>query len=106
MGEIMKKLYKSFEISGLRYYEALFIINKLKIGKKLKLKIEPNNIYDENAIEIYYKKYKLGYIPKTANYSIATILKSGWDIFECYIQKIDKNNLKIQVAVFVKGRDD
>jgi len=100
----MKKLYKSFKIAGLQYYEALFIINKLKVGKKLKLKIEPNNIHDENAVEIYYKKHKLGYIPRSANYSIATILKAGWDIFDCYIQKIDKQNLLIDVAIFVREK--
>ena len=100
----MKKLYKSFRIAGLKYYDAIFIINKLKVGKKLKLKIETNNIYDENAVEIYYKKYKLGYIPKTSNYSIATILKSGWNIFDCYIQKIDKPNLLIDVAIFVRKK--
>ena len=98
------KVYKSFKIAGLQYYEALFVINRLKIGQKLKLKPEPSNIYDENAVEIYYKKHKLGYIPKTSNYSVAVILNAGWKIFECYVQKIDRDNLEIQVAVFVRER--
>ena len=80
------------------------MIDKLKPGKKLKLKLEPKNIYDENAVAIYYKKYKLGYIPKNANYSIATIMKAGWKIFDCYVQKIDIDELIIQVAVFVRER--
>jgi hypothetical protein len=102
----MKKVYKYFVIAGIEYYEALFVINKLKPGKKLKLKLEPKNKYDENAVEIYYKKHKLGYIPKTANYSIAKILNAGWDIFDSYVQKIDRDELIIQVAVFVREKND
>jgi hypothetical protein len=102
----MKDVYKSFEIAGIEYYEALFVINEIKIGEKLILKPEPTNIHDENAVAIYYNNKKLGYIPKNANYSIAKILNAGWDIFECYVQKIDRDELEIQVAVFVRGRDD
>ena len=101
---MMKKVYKSFDIAGLKYYEALFVISKLKVGQKLKLKPEPSNIYDEGAVAIYYKKRKLGYIPKNANYSISQILKAGWNIFECYIQTIDRENLAIGVALFVRER--
>ncbi len=99
------KVYKSFKIAGINYYEALFVINEIKIGDKLILKSE-DNIYDENAVEIYYKDKKLGYIPKSANYSIGIILRKGWDIFECFVQRVDRDNLEIEVAVFVKERDD
>ncbi len=100
----MKKIYKSFKVAGIDYYEALFVINKIKVGDKLKLKLDQNNIYDENAIEIYYKKRKIGYVPKSENYSIARIMQSGWNIFRAFIQKIDKENLEIQVAIFVRER--
>ena len=99
----MSKVYKSFSIAGIEYYEALFVINELKIGDKLTLKAEPKNIHDENAVAIYYKDVKLGYIPRSANYSISVLLNANWNIFETYIQKIDKDNLEIYVAVFVKN---
>ena len=97
------KVYKSFKIAGIEYYEALFVIEMMKVGDKLILKPE-DNIYDEYAVEIYYEDKKLGYIPKSANYSIGVILRKGWDMFEAYIQKIDRDNLDIQVAVFVRKR--
>ena len=96
-------VYKNFYIAGLEYYESYKIQNKLKIGDKLKLKTEPQNRFDENAVEIYYKKYKLGYIPKRANYSIAQILNKGHNIFKAYIQNIDENGIKI--AVIIKKKD-
>jgi hypothetical protein len=98
----MKKVYKSFNIAGMQYYEALFVINDIKVGDRVLLKSENNNIYDENEVEIYYKDKKLGYIPKNTNYSIATILSANWDIFEAYIQKIDRDELEIQIAIFIK----
>jgi len=97
------KVYKNFKIAGIEYYEAMFVIGKIKVGDKLILKVE-DNIYDENAVEIYYKDKKLGYFPKSANYSIGVILRKGWDMFDAYIQKINRDNLEIQVAVFVRER--
>ena len=97
------KVYKNFKIAGIEYYEALFMIEKIKVGDKLILKPE-DNIYDEYAVEIYYEDKKLGYIPKSANYSIGVILRKGWDMFDAYIQKINRDNLEIQVAVFVREK--
>jgi hypothetical protein len=102
----MKKVYKSFNIAGIEYYEALFTINELKVGDKLFLEAEPNNIHDENAVAIYYKDFKLGYIPRAANYSISVLLNASWDIFEAFVQKINRDNLEISVAVFVKNNKD
>jgi len=98
----MKKVYKSFHIAGIEYYEALFVIKEMTIGERVEFRLE-DNIYDENAVAIYYKDKKLGYIPKNASYSIATILKAGWEIFEGFVQKINRDELEIQVAVFVKN---
>ncbi len=100
------KVYKSFKIAGIEYYEALFVMKKIKVGDKLKLKPQPTNIHDENAVEIYYKGKKLGYIPRNANYSISVLLNAGWDIFDAYVQKLDRNELDIQVAVFVRGKNN
>ena len=32
------KVYKNFKIAGIEYYEALFVIEKMKVGDKLILK--------------------------------------------------------------------
>lgn len=99
----MKKVYKHFPVAGIAYYEALFAIEQIKVGDKLELKPE-DNIHDENAVEIYYKEKKLGYIPKNRNYSISVILRQGWDIFDAYVQRVDREALSIDVALFVKEK--
>ena len=95
------KVYKTFHIAGIAYYEALFVIEGLKIGDKLRLKPE-ENMYDEHAVAVYYQEKKLGYLPKQANYSISVILRKGWDIFDVYVQRIDRDALGIDIAVFVR----
>ena len=97
------RVYKSFSIAGIAYYEALFVINQMKVGEKVDLKPE-NNIHDENAVAIYYEGKKLGYIPRSSNYSISTILRTGWDIFDAYVQRVDRDELEIDIAVFVRER--
>ena len=82
------QVYKHFKIAGIAYYEALFVIEELKVGTQLRLEPEENR-YDEYAVAIYYEGKKLGYIPRSSNYSIGTILRADWDIFDAYVQKID-----------------
>ena len=97
------KIYKSFVVAGFKYYGGFQVFDKLKAGKKLKLKLEEDNKYDDNAIEVYYKKVKLGYIPKYQNYSISQILKNGHNIFEAYVQMIDEKK-NIVVAIVIKEK--
>lgn len=54
-----------FKIAGFSYYDGAIVFRKLKIGTKLKLQLEEDNKYDCRAVAIYYKKHKIGFIPKT-----------------------------------------
>lgn len=58
----------SFPIAGWQYYDGDSTLRNLKVGTVLYLKPEPNNSYDPNAIEIFFKRedqeVKLGYVPR------------------------------------------
>lgn len=75
-----------FYIAGFTYYDGAKVFQKLKIGQKLKLKLEENNRYDARAVAIYYKKNKIGFVPRTENRIFYKLLKVGL-----------KNNLRILV---------
>lgn len=96
----------SFHLAGFTYYDGLKAFGKLKVGKKLKLKPEPNNPYDENAIEIYYKKIKLGYVPRNHNKTLSKFLNFGYkDIFEARIASInpsEHSEYQIRISLFIK----
>ncbi|RKX74592.1 MAG: hypothetical protein DRP87_16520 [Spirochaetes bacterium] len=49
----------------------------LEVDQPLNLIREPENPYDEMAIEVYWKDYKLGYIPRDDNSVIAQLMDRG-----------------------------
>lgn len=101
--------FKDFAISGFIYYEGIDVFEKLKIGSKLNLILEPNNKYDPDAVAIYYKDKKLGFIPKAKNKTISQFLRLGYtDIFETKINRISPDafpyeQIGVLVRIFEKG---
>lgn len=61
-------------ITGTQYYQLDQAFDSLKVGQVLTLQREPFNAFDGRAVAVYWRKYKLGFIPKSANYSIALLL--------------------------------
>ena len=91
-------------IAGFSYYEGAIAFKKLKIGKKLNLKREPDNSYDKHAIVLYRKGLKLGYIPKGENRKLSLLLKNGGVKFEVRVQKVDANEHpenQIEVIIYL-----
>jgi len=85
----MKKLHlKSFYIAGFSYYDGAFAFNQLSIGSKVKIKLDKKNKHDENAVELLYGDYKLGYIPRNENLEIAKMLQMGHNVFEGVVQQL------------------
>lgn len=62
------RAYKNFNVAGITYYEALFMINQIKVGDKVELR------------------------------------SGGWDIFDVFIQRVDRDELEIDIAMFVRER--
>ena len=79
-----------FHIAGMRFGEGAAVLSKLKPGKKLTLVAEPDNPADLDAVAIYRKKVKLGYIPQEHNSLFAQLIHFGHgDVIECRILKVD-----------------
>ncbi len=100
-----RKHFAHFTIAGFTYYDGCIAFNKLKIGKKLLLKTEPRNKYDDHAVAIYYKDLKLGFIPREYNKHIFAILETGADVFETRIQRLTPDEHpeeQVQVVVYTK----
>jgi len=103
-----RKHFEHFLIAGFTYYEGALVFNKMEIGSPLLLKVEPENRYDKNAVEIYFEDTKIGYIPKQSNKAISSILNSGNNIFEAYVQMIAKDmppEHQVQVIVYTQVRE-
>ena len=91
-----KKLYfMDCHLAGRMYHDADEVWDELKVGTILKLERDKDNRHDLNAVMVVYEKdgeeYKIGYIPRGENGTIASILEMGWTtMFECRISKIDE----------------
>lgn len=100
------KLVKSFRIAGFRYYDGARVIGDLAPGKKLKMVAQPDNPYDPNAIELRYKKTKLGYVPRCENEKLALMMFYGHaDVFEVRVLQVDSKAEpwgQVHVGVYVK----
>ena len=92
---VTKKMYfMDCHLAGRKYHDADEVWEQLKVGTVLTLERDKENRADANAVMVIFKdqegeEFKLGYIPRSENETIANLLEMGWtDIFECRISKL------------------
>lgn len=51
-----------------------YVNNELQIGEELTLKREPSNAYDPNAIQVHAGEFFIGFVPKTSNAVLASLM--------------------------------
>ncbi|WKZ18197.1 MAG: HIRAN domain-containing protein [Candidatus Jettenia sp. CY-1] len=94
-----------FTVAGFQYYHGKNIIHQLKDGDCLLLQAEPQNVYDEFAVGIFYEGHKLGYVPKSDNKHISRLLQQGaklyCEVFEVSPESEPWRMLKVQVFLNV-----
>lgn len=95
---VAKKMYfMDCHLAGRKYHDADEVWNELKVGTQLGLRLDKENRFDGNAVEVIYtndkkEEFRLGYIPREENEQIAAFLEMGWtDIFECRISKLNSD---------------
>lgn len=85
------KYLADFTIAGMRYWDGSLVVCQLKPGQKLDLVAEPDNAYDPDAVAIYYKEHKLGFVPREFNGLPAQLLRFGHKkVLECRTLKVDE----------------
>ena len=67
------------EIKGTWNYGAPRLSKKraLRAGMEIKLRRDPDNIHDENAVAVYRNRSKLGFLPSRVAFEVADYLDSG-----------------------------
>ena len=73
-------LIQTSSIAGFQFYDGDHIWDQLSTGDILQLIQEPDNPYDENAVEIYWRNSKLGYLPCVENTAIAQMMNQEQEI--------------------------
>ena len=52
-------------LAGFSFAERVFVFDQLKIWSEPQLILDSENPYDAHAVAVYFKKTKIGYIPKS-----------------------------------------
>ena len=99
----------NFHIAGFTYYDAPICFSKLKIGTHLRLKLEKDNKFDARAVAIYYKDFKLGFVPRAENRIFYKLLITGHKkIIDCIIQQVDATahpENQVRAIAYLKNYD-
>ena len=75
-------------LSGVKFYDFREICTLLRTGDSLIFIREPDNRYDEFATAVWYKNWKLGYIPKSENIVLANMLDLKMPL-AIYVSRVD-----------------
>lgn len=103
--EPSKKLV-SFHIRGFQHWDGALVLSELKAGDELALMAEPNNPHDPEAIAVYFKDTKLGYVPSEENALFSTMFFYGHaDVFEARAMQVDTEAdpwEQVRMGIYVK----
>jgi len=64
-------------IAGSHHYDCHAVLVHLRVGDSLALRREPANRHDARAVEVWWRRRKLGYLPRNDNAVAASLLDRG-----------------------------
>jgi len=85
-------LLQESPIAGFQHHRGTAIWPFLREGEKLNLVRESINQHDPNAIAVYFRNDKLGYVPKRENATLAQMLDRGEKLDAQIIRLLDEEN--------------
>ena len=79
-------------VAGFQHHRGEAIWPFLREGEKLNLVRESVNQHDPNAVAVYFRNDKLGYIPRRENATVAQLLDRGQSLEVEIIRLLDEDN--------------
>jgi hypothetical protein len=73
----VRLLVQSSPLAGFSYHEARAHWAEFARGDPLVLAREAGNPHDANAVAVYWRSHKLGYVPRTQNSALAWAMDRG-----------------------------
>ena len=94
-------LIQTSSIAGFQFYDGDHLWDQLSTGDMLQLIQEPDNPYDENAVKIYWRNSKLGYLPRVENTAVAQMMDQEQEITARILSKRESFNPWERLAIEV-----
>ena len=70
-------LLQDSPLAGFQYHAGKKLWPQMRVGDKLMLVREPDNVHDRLAIRVEWQQQKIGYVPRRENSDIARLMDHG-----------------------------
>lgn len=120
--EKKRVLYKECQIAGITFHDLKEVWDELYEGAELALVRQKDNKYDKYAIAValaddydgdsddFDFDFILGYVPRTANQHLATMMDLGWtEAFECELSQVNGSNPykgSLYMKIYMVSKED
>jgi len=94
-------LLQESPLAGFQYHRGNAIWPFLREGERLSLVRESFNGHDHDAVAVYFRNDKLGFIPQRENSTIAQMLDRGENLNARITRLLDENNPWRRVRISV-----
>lgn len=102
--------YLNCNVAGFSHWYGLEVIGDMKVGGKLDLVSEPDNPYDSQAVAVYFKGTKIGFVPESCNGTLSKLIFFGHgDVFEARIASVNTEKdpeHQVRMTIFVTDARD
>ena len=94
-------LLQESPIAGFQYHQGEHLWAHLRVGHSLRMVREVNNPYDRRAVGLDWRGYRVGYIPRADNATVAQMLDRG-EPLACRITHLcDSRNPRQRIRIAV-----
>jgi hypothetical protein len=96
-------LLQESPVAGFQYYRGNAIWPLLRVGEKLSLVRESLNDHDRDAVAVYFRNDKLGFVPQRENRTIAQMLDRGESLEATISKVLDESDPweRIRISIFL-----
>jgi hypothetical protein len=79
-------------VAGFQFHQGETVWPSLFVGAPLELVREPSNPHDAEAVAVYFKTKKLGYMPRAENCAVAQMLDRGENLEARIVQLSERED--------------
>jgi len=96
-------LLQESPVAGFQYHRGNAIWPFLREGEELSLVRESFNGHDSDAVAVYFRNDKLGFVPHRENSTIAQMLDRGEKLNAKITRLLDENNpwRRVRISIFL-----
>lgn len=100
----VRLLIQSSPLAGFNYHQARAVFANLRNGDALALLRESDNPHDANAVSVYWREHKLGYVPRAENAALAWAMDRGEAVMARVSRlQVHRNpRLRVEFEVFLE----